>query len=251
MANDQEPIIRVISFKTTYEVHPKRGSDPLNDTVDEKGFLLNDKGKRIMENIAVDWVTYAPAQSPLSTQNTERVMSLAPGRKGGTDGAFMKARWAQIEAAYLAWKNGQDIPVNGMPLSAWPGVNSGQVDVLRHYGIRSVEEVRDLTDSQIERIRLPNMQDVRKQARLFLENTSASISAQREAEKDAQLVAMQERLAEMEKLLDQKTAPASKETDTADEEVTELRAELDAKGIAYDKRWAAPKLRAALTDKAA
>lgn len=55
----------------------------------------------------------------------------------------------------------------------------------------------------------------------------------------------------MEKLLDQKTAPVSKDADTADEEVTALRTELDAKGIAYDKRWAAPKLRAALTAEAA
>lgn len=251
MANDQEPIIRVISFKTTYEIHPKRGNDPLNDNVDAKGFLLNDKGKRIMENIGVDWVTYAPAQSPLSTQNTERVMSLMPGNNRGTSGDFMKARWAQIEPAYRAWKDGQDIPVNGMPLSAWPGVNSGQVDVLRHYGLRSVEEVRDLTDSQLERIRLPNMRDVRKQAQLFLENTSASISAQREAEKDAQLQAMSERLAEMEKLLEQKTAPDPGEDAPDDDEVTALRAELDAKGIAYDKRWAAPKLRAALTAEAA
>ena len=67
------------------------------------------------------------------------------------------------------------------------------------------------------------------------------------AEKDAQLAAMAERLASMEALLEQRTTPEA----APDAEVAELRAELDAKGIAYDKRWAAPKLRQALAGEAA
>lgn len=249
MANEQQPVIRVIGFKTTYGTLPKRGSDPLNDRVDAKGFLLDDQGKRIMERAAEDWVTFAPAHSPLATGNTERVRHLIPDptRVGeDQDGAklvFMAARWAQIEPAYDAWKKGQDLPISGTPLTVWPGLNADQVAVLRQVGIRSVEEIRDLSETQISRVPLPNVRELKQQAYLFLENTGAAAAAAREVEKDQIIASMQERMADMEKLLDARTAP---DDAPADDEVTTLRAELDAKGITYDKRWAAPKLRAAL-----
>lgn len=249
MSTDQKPVIRVLGFKQTYEMLPKRGTDPLNDDVDAKGFLVDGKSRRIMERVAEDWVTYAPAHSPLATKNTERVRHLIPdpSRVGddqdGSKLAFMTARWAQIEPAYDAWKTGQEMPVSGTPLSIWPGLNADQVEVLRQVGIRSVEEIRDLSETQISRVPLPNMRDLKKQAHLFLENTGSAAAAAREAEKDQIIASMQERMEAMEKLLDARTAP---DEAPADDEVTTLRAELDAKGISYDKRWAAPKLRAAL-----
>lgn len=255
MADEQKPVIRVIGFSTTYERLAKRGTDPLNEDIDPKGYLLDRKGNRILENVAVDWVTWAPVGGVLSTQTTDRIKSIRPddsmlrNDSSGTKGAFMRARWAQIEPAFNAWKGGQEIPLNGTPLGAWPAVNAGQVDVLRHYGIRTVEEVSGLSEAQIERITLPGMRDLQRQARTFLDNSDRADSAKREADKDSQLEAMKERLAEMEALLETKTAPKADET--TDDEVTELRAQLDAKGITYDKRWAAPKLRAALMAEAA
>lgn len=256
MANEQqEPVIRVIGFKTTYERRAKRGTDPLNEDMDTKGFLLDRKGNRVLENVAVDWVTWAPVAGVLSTQNTDRVENIRPDssmlkeNSTGTKATFMRARWAKIEPAYNAWKGGQEVPLNGTPLGAWPAVNAGQVDVLRHYGIRTVEEVAGLSEAQIGRVTLPGMRDLQKQARVFLDNSDRADSAKREADKDSQLEALRDRLAEMEKLLDQRTAPTNAEP--ADDEVTELRAQLDAKGITYDKRWAAPKLRAALMAEAA
>lgn len=255
MAENNAPNIRVLGFKTTYERHPKRGTDPLNDTVDSRGFLIDAKGNRIMTVVEEDWVTYAPAHSPINTQNTERVRHLMPdpNRVGedhdGSKLAFMTARWAQIAPAYEAWKKGQELPINGTPLSVWPALNSEQVKVFRQVGIASVEEVRDLSETQIGRVPLPNMRELKKQAALFLDNSTMADAAEREAAKDAQIEAMAERLAELEKLI---PGPANGGTGSVDgngpigADVEALRAELDAKGIAYDKRWAAPKLRQAL-----
>lgn len=248
-----QPVIRVLGFNTTYEMHPKRGTDPLNDTVDDKGFLLNEKGKRIMERVAEDWVSYSPAHSPIGTKNVERVRHLIPdpSRVGddpeGVKLGFMQARWSQIEPAYEMWKQGQELPLNGTPLQVCPIFNPGMIEVLHQVGIKTVEEVRDLSEVHITRVNLPNMRDIKKQAGIFLANMGSAFSAEREAEKDAQIAAMSERLAAMEALLEQKTAPEA----APDNEVAELRSQLDAKGIAYDKRWAAPKLRQALAGEAA
>lgn len=256
MAENNAPNIRVLGFKTTYERHPKRGTDPLRDTTDAKGFLIDDKGNRVMQVVEEDWVTYAPAHSPINTQNTERVRHLRPdpSRVGedndGSKLAFMTARWAQIEPAYDAWKKGQELPVNGTPLSVWPALNNEQVKVFRQVGVASVEEVRDLSETQIGRVPLPNMRELKKQAALFLDNSVVADAAEREAAKDAQIEAMSARLAELERLLPAGGNPEPASDPAAvikvTDEIEQLRGELDAKGIAYDKRWAAPKLRQAL-----
>jgi hypothetical protein len=255
---DNIPVIRVLGFNTTYEMHPKRGTNPLNDTTDDRGFLLDEKGKRIMERIAEDWVSYSPAHSPIGTKNVERIRHMIPdpARVGndpdGAKLAFMAARWAQIEPAYELWKSGQEIPLNGTPLEVCPLFNTGMIEVLHQVGIKTVEEVRDLSELHLMKVALPNMRDLKKQAGIFIDNMGGAAAAEREAEKDAQLVAMSERLAQMEAALaTQNAAQAAAQDAAPDEEVAELRAQLDAKGVQYDKRWAAPKLRQALAGEAA
>lgn len=216
MAETQLPMIRVLGFKTTYENLPVKG-DPLKDKCDLKGNKLDASGLRIREPTAEHWVTYSPAHSPINTQTTERVRHMIPDpAKMGDDQdggklRFMTARWSQIEPAYDAFLKGQSIPISGVPLAAWPGVNPEQAEVLRQHGIRSVEEVRDLAESVLDRIRLPNMRDLRNQARLFIENSATAKAAAREAQKDAIIEQMAERMAAMESLLEERTRPAKKE----------------------------------------
>lgn len=215
MAEEQLPLIRVHGFKTTYEKLPVKG-DPMSDDyeVDRLGYKLDKKGNRVLELQEEHWVTYSPAHSPLNTMNTERVRSMYPDAsrigndEDGVKLRFMQARWSQIEPHYEAFKAGRtDVAIDGTPLGAWPGIIPEQVEVLRMSGLRSVEEVAKLTDSQLDKVRLPNMRELRKQAQLFLENSSAAAAAEREAQKDAMIEAMAERLAAMEALLDEKTAP--------------------------------------------
>jgi hypothetical protein len=213
MADEQMPLIRVHGFKTTYENLPVKG-DPLNEDCDSRGYKLDAKGARVVALQEEHWVTYSPAHSPLNTVNSDRIRHLIPdpdrvgNDQDGVKFRFMQARWAQIEPHYEAFKSGRaDVEIVGTPLGTWPGVIPEQVDILRASGIRSVEDVAALTESQIDRVRLPNMRDLRKQARLFLENSSAAAAAEREAKKDAMLEAMAEKLAAMEQLLEEKTAP--------------------------------------------
>lgn len=215
MADEQLPLIRVHGFRTTYEKLPVKG-DPMSDEyeVDLKGYKLDKKGNRVIELQEEHWVKYSPAHSPLNTMNEERIRHILPDRErigdddDGVKYRFMAARWSQIEPHYNAFREGRaDVHIDGTPLGAWPGLIQEQVEILRMSGIRSVEEVASLTDSQLDKVRLPNMRDLRKQAGLFLENSVAAVAAEREAKKDAMLEAMAEKLAAMEALLEEQTAP--------------------------------------------
>lgn len=219
MAENQAPMIRVMGFKTSYEHLPIKG-DPVTEKCDPKGFKLDASGRRLTALQPEDWVTYSPAHSPLNTRTTERVRLLVPdASKMGEDQdgeklRFMTARWSLIEPAYEAFKAGREIPLNGTPLAAWAGVSPEQAEVLRQSGIRTIEEVRDLTDGQLDKVRLPNMRDLRKQAKLFLDNSDTAKAAEREAQKDAlieqmaeQNEALLERMAAMEALLEERTQP--------------------------------------------
>ncbi|BCG88513.1 hypothetical protein MesoLj113c_46230 [Mesorhizobium sp. 113-3-9] len=227
MSDNQAPMIRVMGFKTSYEMLPLKG-DPVTEKCDLKGYKLDASGRRILERQAEDWVTYSPSHSPMNTKTTERVRLMLPDpSKMGEDQdgeklKFMTLRWMQIEPAYEAFKKGQDIPVNGMALAAWPGVSPEQAEVLRQSGIRTVEEVRDLQEGQMDKVRLPNMREMRKQAKMFLEHTDAAKASEREAQKDAiieqmaeQNAALVERMAAMEALLEERTQPKAKAKDAA------------------------------------
>lgn len=220
MATEQEPLIRVLGFKTEYKDLPVKG-DPATEKCDARGYQLDAAGNRIKKLQEDVSVTYSPAHSPINTQTTERIRLLYPDptRMGedqdGEKLRYMTAVWSQIEPAYEAFKSGRDIPLNGTPLAVWSGVTPEMAEIFRQSGIRTVEEVRNLTDGQIERIRLPNVRDMRKQATLFLDNTDAAKAAQREAEKDAIIAQMAERQAVMEAMLEELTKPGKKVKEAA------------------------------------
>ncbi len=252
--NNQDPMIKVLGFKTTYERLPVRG-DILEESLDDKGFRLDAKGRRIMENQEVDWVSYAPAHSPVNTMNWERVKHIEVTYEMLSGEVtekirLMSVRWHQIEPDYKAWKAGHDLPVSGTPLSAWAGVTSEKAEVLRRYGIRTVEEVAQLAEGQLEKVQLPGMRDLKKAAGLFLAGRGAAEAAERETERDATISALEtrlreqdERMAAMMDLLEQKTNPTS--------EADQLRAELDSKGIKYHHKAGVETLRSLLTEQAA
>lgn len=218
--SEQLPMIRVLGFKTKYEKLPVKG-DPQTEKCDFKGYKLDASGQRVTEIQAEHYVTYSPAHSPLNTQTSDRVRLMMPDpTKMGDDQTgekmrFMAARWAQIEPAFSAFLKGQSIPINGTPLAAWPGVSPEQAEVLRQSGIRSIEEVRDLAEGQLDKIRLPNMRDLRTQARLFLENTDAAKAAEREAKKDAMLEEMAKQIAELQAAIAAKNETGGKAREKA------------------------------------
>lgn len=246
---NQGPMIRVLGFRTSYERLPVKGG-LLDENLDEKGFKLDAKGKRIMENFEVDWVNYAPSHSPVNTSTWERIKHLEVTEemlRGEQTQKLdlMRIRWSEIEPAYEAWKSGHDVPVNGTPLAAWAGVTQEKAEVLRRFAIRSVEEVAALSEGQLEKIPLPGMRDLRKQAGIFLAGKGAADAAAREADRDNEIAALKAQLAETQAqfsaamdLLSEKTEPT----------IDELRAELTELGVAFHHKANTSTLKALLAE---
>jgi hypothetical protein len=217
MSETQLPQIRVLGFKTTYEKLPVKGDLMKDDDLDRHGYKINAKGDRLRTLQEEHWVSYSPAHSPVNTATDERVRLMIPdpARMGddqdGEKLRFMTHRWNQIKPYYEAFREGREAPLDGTPLAAWSGVMPEQAEVLRQHGIRTVEQVRDLADGgQIDRVRLPGMRELRAQAKLFLENNGAAEAAELAARQAAIIDEMAERMAAMEALLEERTAPKAK-----------------------------------------
>jgi len=240
---EQLPLIRVIKFKTIPEEICKR---------DKYGVkMLDEKGKHILENVDVDWVVYAPNHSPIKTHTEERIRHMIPGKlgSGGKQGEkhkFMSARWVCIEKAYNAWKKGHEIPVDGTPLSQWPGISTEKAEILNQIGIRTVEDVKSMTVIQLERARIPDIRTLQKSATAFLDNSDTAAVAAKQASQDKKIEDLQEQLTAAMELLEEKT-----EQPKVDDEVAQLRSELDDKGIKYHHMNKADTLRDLLMSEAA
>lgn len=79
-----------------------------------------------------------------------------------------KQIWAVLEPYYNAWKAGQDAPLDGTALGAWPGVTPDQVDRLKMLRIRTVEDVAAMTDNDVDSFGMGGL-SIRQQARAFME----------------------------------------------------------------------------------
>jgi hypothetical protein len=198
---DQRPSIIIHGFETTYR--------PELDPVTRKP-----TGK--MKE--VDWVRFSPTHSALLSQIKERVDFMRPenikasleddDNNGGAKVEFFRYRWDMIERAYKAWKEGHEIPIDGTPLAAWPGLNKAQAEVFRALGIKSVEQIAEMTDSIMQRVQLPGVRDIRTQAQAFLEASDRNSTANRLTQLEAQNGALQEQLEAAMELLKQQAEAA-------------------------------------------
>lgn len=137
---------------------------------------------------AIDWVEYGAVGSldrSTTCSPVKKLLNVLP-LMDRSDPAILAAneRMDIIKRAYDAWKLGQETPVEGTPLAAWNGISREQADVLRTFSVRTVEEVASLTDSHLERIRIPALRELIKQAQRFLASADTTRYAQELAQRD-------------------------------------------------------------------
>lgn len=68
---------------------------------------------------------------------------------------------------YAAWKAGEKQEVSGTPLSMWPPIRAEQVLELQHFGVRTVEELAGVADSNLTN--LGPYRTLRDQAKAWME----------------------------------------------------------------------------------
>ncbi len=130
--------------------------------------------------------------------------------------ALARDRWAAIEPHYSAWKQGQEMPSHGTPLAAWSGITPAQAEIIKTFGLRSVEEVAEASDSLIGRVQLPGMRDIAENARRFLASKDQNAIADALAKKDDEMALLRDQLEEMRQLVvELSQREADPETDEA------------------------------------
>ena len=77
--------------------------------------------------------------------------------------------WQVIGPAYQAWKKGEEAPVNGTPLFAWPGLPREIADALKGLGIVTVEDMANFPDDRLGRMPFRDMRSWKSRALRFVE----------------------------------------------------------------------------------
>lgn len=75
--------------------------------------------------------------------------------------------WEVLRPRYEAWKKGQEAPLDGTPLKMWPAINAAQAKTLQGVGIRTVEELMLLTDSDADRIAIFGIRNLKARAKAW------------------------------------------------------------------------------------
>ena len=143
----------------------------------------------------VEWVRWAKKGTTLS-ETCERVK----------DAREAKIVWAELAPHYEAWKRGQDMPLVGTPLAAWPGVTRQQADILKFLNVRTVEDVAAMTDADRMRFGLGGLELI-QQAKAFLEaQRDRSVIAAEMAGRDKKLAEQSTEIADLKAMLQQQGA---------------------------------------------
>lgn len=167
----------------------------------------------------VDWVEYNHVGKDHMAVQRARVGDLScviPIAEAPDNTAVLAAnmRWNALKPQYEAWKQGQEIPDDGVPIGAWPGINPDQAEKLRNSGIRTVEEFASLGDAVAQRIRMPGVKPLRQQAQIWLDNRESAHVAEDLAAKDEQIAFLKSELEELKAfVITEKKAREKDETD--------------------------------------
>lgn len=164
------------------------------------------EGKTKIEQVYDEWLAKTRTQT---------------GPRGGSDGVYMQnsrfdPEWLQkIENMYEAWRKGEYMEVEGVPIKAWPVASPAQVKACLGLHILSVEQLAHATDEMAAALGMGGI-GLRQRARDYLaaqtdpsNKVSAALEAAKiEAErKDERIKALEDQLATLASQMKALTVP--------------------------------------------
>lgn len=150
------------------------------------------------------WEEYVTAKDGKTVQTREMVELAHPNMQSMSTNivwireATKSARdWEAIAPYYEAWRKGQDAPVTGTPLGAWPGITPEQAEVFKAAGIRTVEDVSMMNDRVMGMVKLPNIRRFKMEAGQFLEASDTRAAQMKLAAQDEKIRALEDLVKDM------------------------------------------------------
>lgn len=102
---------------------------------------------------------------------------------------------------YASFKSGHAQKLHGTPLEQWPGLSAGQIATFNACNIRTVQDIAELSDSQLQSIGM-GAREIQARAKAWLEQASGAAVAERLAaenlEKDEELAELRRQMAELQ-----------------------------------------------------
>lgn len=206
MPQQELPPLRVYRFykvyKQAYETY--KHTNPITGEEEFRARKLPGQHRE------VHMVEYGPLASDklVLTEEVKRLMAVqdpeqiaGAGRNNPAIG-MAAARWAVIGPQYERWLAGHSVDtVDGTPLAAWPGLTQEQAELLRHKGLRTVQELARLNDTHFQNLGIPGLRSLVDGAKRFLAALENSHVEDALAEKDEQIAALTEQLGELKALV--------------------------------------------------
>ncbi|MDP3938403.1 MAG: hypothetical protein Q8R92_09725 [Deltaproteobacteria bacterium] len=138
-----------------------------------------------------DWVEYGQVgmgDRSKTVDKVARIFNVIPSNDMQNPAILLAhMRKAAIEPAYTAWKAGRETPVNGTTLAVLNSLPQEEADYLRQHGVKVIEELAQLTDTHIERLKLRNLRVYIAEARRYLDASDTRKFSATLAEKDREI----------------------------------------------------------------
>lgn len=158
--------IRIVKFSTQYKRDSKTGQ-----------YVVDSRGQMI----GVDYCDYAMAGNAKYTVNHERIIDI--------ERSLVPGLWDKIGPKYDQWKRTNSFENDGTPLEVWGRLSEEIMQVLKAHDVKSLEDLRDISDGQIKSIGLPGLRAMKENVRVFFDTkdqrkADAAINAVREENED-------------------------------------------------------------------
>lgn len=143
-------------------------------------------------------------------QNYANVISiplLQKTMKDADHGTAQDPVWVALKPSYEAWLAGQEVPVDGTALEAWPALTKTQVRLFREHKYRTIEDVAAMAEHNLGQVKMPDVRRLRDMARAWMKNREGSAQVEAMfAEQAEKMTAQNEKMAEMQEQLAKATA---------------------------------------------
>lgn len=139
-----------------------------------------------------------------------------------------KSRWP---AVYTAFKENRAVAVSGTPIEQWPPVDRAQVEMLKHFNVRTVEDLAAVTDNALPSLGM-GARELRTKAKLYIEEalrgTGVSKLARENEELRGRLAALEAQLTDVAARYNA-AAKEEKPAEMPDDMMARMEAMIDAK----------------------
>ena len=140
---------------------------------------------------------------PIYTEE-EWIIIMIPGDRDTVERPITPQDKGRFSKQYDHWKTTGKESVTGTPLEAWPAITRSEVEELKHFRVRTVEDLANLADSSVAKAM--GLQSLKNKAKAFLEAASGNGGAKFQAAieaKDAQIDTLERMVKEQSEKIEQ------------------------------------------------